>query len=98
MKNHEDKYLEAKHKVKRIKDFYVHLTTFLILNAVFVAYNYYENNWSYPWFLWITFGWGIGVIFDYLKAFERNPLFNKKWEERKISEYMEKEKQRQNWE
>lgn len=98
MKNHEDKYLEAKQKVGRIKCFYIHLITFLIFNAIFATFNYYENSWSYAWFLWITFGWGIAVISDYLKAFERNPLFNKKWEERKINEYMAKEVKRQNWE
>ncbi|HEA29272.1 MAG TPA: 2TM domain-containing protein [Leeuwenhoekiella sp.] len=98
MKNSEEKYLEAKRKVEKIKAFYGHLTVFLIINLLLAALNYYDNNWRSPWFLWVTLGWGIGLVFDYLKAFEKNPLFNKKWEERKINEYMEKEEQRQNWE
>ncbi|WP_031425964.1 2TM domain-containing protein [Flavimarina sp. Hel_I_48] len=98
MKNTEEKYLEAKHKVEKIKAFYIHLSTYIIINAVLIIYNYYENNWAYPFFLWITFGWGIGVFFDYLKAFEKNPMFNRKWEERKIKQYMAKDEERQHWE
>ncbi len=54
----------------------------------------------YPWFLWVLFGWGIGLAFDYLKAFDKNPMFNKDWEERKINEYMNKDQQQdqQRWE
>ena len=36
---------------------------------------------------------GIGILFHTLKAFNKNPLFNKEWEDRKIKEFMEKEKQ-----
>ncbi len=98
MKNSEDNYLEAKQKVQKIKKFYSHLIVFLIVNLFLAGLNYYQNSWSYPWFLWVTAGWGIGIVFDYLSAFEINPVFNKKWEERRINEYMEKEEKRQHWE
>ncbi|MGB3773690.1 MAG: 2TM domain-containing protein [Leeuwenhoekiella sp.] len=98
MENLEDKYLEAKRQVELMKAFYIHLASFLIFNSALAFLNYYVDGWAYPWFLWVTVSWGIGLFFNYLKAFEKNPLFNKRWEERKINEYMEKEKQRQTWE
>jgi hypothetical protein len=59
--------------------------------------NYYSNQWENPWFLWVLGGWGIGLIFDALKAYQINPMFNKDWEERKIKSFM-KEEEKQKWE
>lgn len=77
MKNSEDNYLEAKQKVHKIKQFYAHLIVFLVINLFLAGLNYYQNSWSYPWFLWVTAGWGIGVVFDYLSAFQINPFSTK---------------------
>ena len=37
-------------------------------------------------------GWGIGVIFHGLEAYNYNPFLGYDWEERKIKEIMDKEK------
>ncbi|WBL21018.1 2TM domain-containing protein [Zunongwangia sp. HRR-M8] len=98
MQDSEEKYIEARKKVKKIKDFYTHLMVFIVVNLFLFGVNWYTIDLQYPWFLWVLFGWGIGLAFDYLKAFDKNPMFNKDWEERKINEYMNKEREQQRWE
>lgn len=93
----ENSYLKAKERVKELRDFYSHLFSYILVNILLAGVNYYSNQWEHPWFLWVTFGWGIGLFFDALRAFRLNPFYNKDWEQRKIKEYMEKEK-RQRWE
>ncbi|ADF52755.1 MAG: histidine kinase [Zunongwangia sp.] len=98
MKNSEEKYIEARRKVQKIKDFYTHLMVFIVVNLLLFGINWYTIDLSYPWFLWVFFGWGIGLAFDYLKAFDKNPMFSKDWEERKINEYMNEEHDQHRWE
>lgn len=97
MEKTNQKYLEAQKRVKELREFYNHLFTFIVINILLAGINYYTNEWAYPWFLWATFGWGIGLAFDAMKTFRLNPVFNKEWEERKIREYMEKDNQKR-WE
>ena len=87
----ETKYLRAKERVDKMRKFYSSLTSYIIVIAGLGALNYYLNEWSYMWFLWAAFGWGIGLIFQAIKAFSLNPFFGKDWEERKIKEYMDKD-------
>jgi hypothetical protein len=37
-------------------------------------------------------GWGIGVLFHGMKAFNYSPFLGKDWEERKLKEFMDQEK------
>ena len=87
----EDKYFLAKKKVGDIKGFYGNLASYVFVNAILIFVNLYTSP-EYLWFLWCIMGWGIGVIFHGLKVFGISPFFNKEWEERKIKELMEKEK------
>ncbi len=87
----ENKYLRAKERVAEMKKFYSSLLFYIIFIGFLAALNYYTNNWSYMWFLWAAFGWGIGLIFQAIKAFNWTPFMNRNWEERKIREFMEKE-------
>ena len=64
---------------------------YVIFIGFLAALNYYTNGWSYMWFLWAAFGWGIAVVFQAIKAFNWMPYMNKDWEERKIKEFMEEE-------
>ena len=98
MENQKDKrYLKAKERVKEIKVFYGHLTIFIIVNLFLLTINYLTDGLRYPWFLWVTVSWGIGMLFSALRTFRINPFYSEDWEERKIKEYMEKEKT-QRWE
>ncbi len=93
----ENKYFRAKEKVDRIKKFYVSLITYLLVIPLLAGVNYYTNEWHYAWFLWVAFGWGIGLIFQGIKAFGYNPFFGRDWEERKIKEFMNEEKNDNRW-
>lgn len=89
----ENKYLRAKEQVAEIKKFYTSLLFYIIFICFLGALNYYTNGWSYMWFLWAAFGWGIGLVFQAAKAYKWTPFMNKDWEERKIKELMDEEEQ-----
>lgn len=95
--NNESKYIRAKERVDELKKFYSNLTSYTFVIAGLAALNYYVNQWSYMWFLWAAFGWGIGLVFHAIGTFQLNPFFGKNWEERKIQEYMDKDENRTKW-
>jgi hypothetical protein len=92
--NDEDKYYLAKKKVENIKGFYGNLTSFILVNAILIFINLYTSP-GHLWFYWPLMWWGFGVIFHGLKVFEVFPVMGKDWEEKKIKELMEKEKEGQ---
>ncbi|MDJ0646257.1 MAG: 2TM domain-containing protein [Flavobacteriaceae bacterium] len=87
----ENKYIRAKERVEELKKFYASLFWYIVVNAFLAWLNYYTNGWTYMWFLWVVFGWGIGLVFQAISAFRLSPFMNKDWEERKIREFMEEE-------
>ncbi|MCB4799533.1 2TM domain-containing protein [Neotamlana laminarinivorans] len=93
----EEAYLRAKEKVKKIVGFYWHLAVFIVVNA-FIIFTIVVNGGSLWHFgTWATpLFWGIGLLFHFLGVFGVTFLFGKDWEERKIREFMEKDKN--NWE
>jgi hypothetical protein len=95
--NREDKYFRAKERVEALKKFYGSLLSYVIFITLLGALNYWIDEWRYPWFLWAAFGWGIGLVFQAVKAFDFNPFFGKDWENRKIKELMEKEEDQKRW-
>ena len=98
--NEQKRYEYAKNRVEDLKKFYNNLISYIVIISFLAGINYYQNEWRYAWFLWVTFGWGIGIIFHAIKAYRINPVFNKEWEERKIRKYMEEEQDnnKQLWE
>lgn len=93
----ESKYIRAKERVDELRKFYGNLTSYVLVIAGLAAVNYWSNGFSYMWFLWAAFGWGIGLFFHAINTFRINPFFGKGWEERKIKELMDKEKNEQKW-
>ena len=55
----ENKYLRAKERVDELKKFYGNLTSYVLVITGLAILNYYTNGWSYMWFLWAAFGWGL---------------------------------------
>ncbi|AWK07154.1 histidine kinase [Flavobacterium crocinum] len=92
-----DRYYNAQKKVKEIREFYDHLTVFVLVNPIVIVVNLMTSP-GYLWFLWCLMGWGMAIILHGLKVFSFPPFFNKKWEEKKIREIMEKEQNRKTWE
>lgn len=93
----ENKYIRAKERVEELKKFYSHLTSYVLVIVGLAALNYWTDGWRYMWFLWVAFGWGIGLIAHAIKTFNLNPFFSKDWEKRKIKEYMEKQEEQEKW-
>ena len=93
----ENKYFRAKERVEQVKKFYMGLLSYIFFILFLAAINYWTNEWSYPWFLWAAFGWGIGLMFHAIKVFGLNPFFGRNWEERKIKEFMNEDENKNRW-
>ena len=95
--NEEQRYHEAKKRVDAIKGFYGNLTSYIVLNIFFFVLNMLTSP-KHLWFYWPLLGWGIGVIFHGMKVFNYSPFLGKNWEERKLKEFLEEEKKKeQKW-
>ena len=73
----------AKKRVKAQKEFYRHLTSYLVMGVFFFLLNAVTSfgNW---WFYWPMLGWGIGILFHYFDVFGLPGVgeISKEWEER----------------
>ncbi len=97
----QERYLRAQKRVKDIKGFYWHLFWYLVVNifltfggtiAHFVRTGELDfGNWHFGMFA-VWFFWGIGLAAHWLNVFGKNIVFSRDWEERKIKEYMDKDK------
>lgn len=98
--------IKAESRVKELKKFYDHIAAYLIINFVFTLIsNYYDivvhiygdfrisNKITtqgfdyYP--LWII--WGVFLAMDAFRIFGFVKLFGRKWEEKKLKEFINKE-------
>jgi hypothetical protein len=89
-----DAYQKAKQQVADIRGFYIHFSIYIIVNIFFLVVNLKYSP-HHLWFFWPTMGWGIGLLFHGLSVFSFTSSWGKSWEERKIREFIEKEKQQQ---
>ena len=85
----EKRYANAKERVKNIKDFYSNLMAYCIVIPFLWWLNFRTTD--FLWAFFPTLGWGFGLTAHGLAAFGYNPLWGKRWEERKIKELMEKD-------
>ncbi len=88
----EQQYLKAQKRIKDIKGFYSHLIVmvFLLPFIVFINLKFIPR---YQWFWWALFGNLFGLFFHWLGVFGFENLgLGKKWEEKKIQEYINKDK------
>ncbi len=94
----EEKYNRAKKKVKQVKDFYNHLTVYIVINTLLILMHMglFQNGIfdldvpTWPMFTTPLF-WGIGLLFHGLYVFQDGITFFRKWEERKLKEFMDEE-------
>ena len=95
----EDAYLRAERKLKKIKGFYWHAFWYVVVNIfliTMVIINQKDGNiWHFGTFSTPVF-WGIGLGFHALGVFGKNIFFSRQWEERKMQEFIDKDKKR--WE
>ena len=97
IESNEAKYLRAKERISEVKTFYAKLLRSAVFIAFLGALNYYTNEWRYMWFLWAVLGIGISLVFKAIKLFGMNPFLGRDWEERKIREFMDEDKNQKRW-
>lgn len=87
----DEKYKEAKKRVKELKDFYKNLLTYVGVNILLITINLITSP-GRLWFYWVTIFWGIAILLHASKIFIlKGKFLGKEWEERKIKEIMGKE-------
>lgn len=91
-----EEYYAAYKRVKRIKGFYTHLIVYVLVNSYLVVDQCFDDNSFESLFQLHTYStpffWGIGLLAHGMSVFGRELFFGNNWEERKIREIMNKDK------
>ncbi|WP_294821638.1 2TM domain-containing protein [uncultured Flavobacterium sp.] len=87
----ENSYLKAQKKVEDIKGFYGNLMSYVIVISGLAVLNLVTSA-AHLWFLYPAIGWGIGVVIHFCTVFNYIPFLGRDWEERKLNELMERER------
>lgn len=94
--NEQIQYENALKRVKKVKGFYSHLIVYIVINIMIIIVNIRGLDKGESYFqlenFFTAFFWGIGLLTHGLSVFLPNIVLGKNWEERKIKELMEKEK------
>lgn len=89
-------YHEALKKVKRLKGFYTHAIVYVVVNLMIVVVNIQNLEPGESYFklenFFTAFFWGIGLLAHALSVFLPGMILGSDWEERKIKEIMDKDK------
>lgn len=91
----EEAFLRAKKRVEAISGFYWHLASYVVVNVFLILLIGLNSNSGFRGFgtYATAFFWGIGLIFHFIGVFGFNFFLGKNWEQRKIDEFMEKERE-----
>jgi len=96
----QEAYEKARKRVGQIKGFYWHLLSYIVINMVILIMISRTVDSAYFWTFNVfstVFYWGIGIFFHFMGVFGKNVFLGKKWEDKKVQEYIDKE-EKQNWE
>ncbi|MDR6488154.1 hypothetical protein J2799_002665 [Chryseobacterium vietnamense] len=90
-------YQRARRQVERLRGFYGHVFAYIAVNALIVVYNCLhlnpgESYFQFKNFFTATF-WGIGLAAHAITVFLPRVNFIRKWEDKKIKELMDKQKE-----
>jgi signal transduction histidine kinase len=86
-------YEEARRNVRALRGFYIHLTLYVVVNTILVLWNVFGAS-HRPWSGAPLLGWGLGLTAHGVLVWSRVGLLGRRWEERKIAEYMAREQVR----
>ena len=89
--NDQERYERAKERVDILRGFYVHAMVYVIVNLGLAAYNLATSP-DRIWFIYVLFGWGIGLVAHGAYALGSGRFLGEVWQERKIREEMDREK------
>ncbi len=83
----------ARQHVSRLKSFYQQVSTYLIINVVLIIINLLVDPHEL-WFYWVLIFWGIGIALQAVRLFGPGKKFDKDWEDKKVKEYLEKDRRK----
>jgi hypothetical protein len=87
-------YERAKRRVDMLKAFYLHLLVYIsVMLGLLLIDIFSGEGW---WFYWPMIGWGIAVAVHGAVVLVTGGQFGRDWEERKIHEYMERDRRPDN--
>jgi hypothetical protein len=83
---------QARRHVAALRGFYIHATVYCgVIGLLFVINFLTGRPW---WFVWPAIGWGIGLAFHAFGVYGKDTLFGREWEERKVREYLDQQRNR----
>ena len=82
---------QAKERVFKLKSFYGNLISYCTVIPILIIINLNTSR-NFQWFWFPMLGWGMGLIFHALEAFQ----IGKTWEEKKINQILNKNKNKNN--
>jgi len=96
------KLRRARKRVEELKGFQSHLSIYLIVNTSITIYKVIKSTMGLEEFLdfglfAVWFFWGLGLLYHASEVYSFNPFFGKGWEERKIKEFMNEDKEQNRW-
>lgn len=85
-------YRQAERRVRAKLGFYWHLAAYVLVNGLLIVIYLITGPvpgfYSYPWFIWPMFGWGIGLLFHFLGTFVFGNVSSEENRRRMIEEEM----------
>jgi uncharacterized membrane protein (DUF485 family) len=96
-KDQDNRFINAKNKVQKIKIFYLHLVLYFIVVAL-ISYNFYIIEGPYTSIITglnvsVLVLWTVFISIHAWSVFKGRLFFTKRWEDRKTEEFLkEKEK------
>jgi hypothetical protein len=84
-----EEFERAQKRVRRRRDFYVHLAVYVVIMSGLVLLNWAIS----PTFWWVVFpaiGWGVGLAAHGVSVLFEDNLFGPEWEARKTRELLER--------
>jgi hypothetical protein len=85
-------YLRAKERLEKLKGFYGNLASYCTVIPILIFINLTTNSNGFQWFWFPMLGWGLGLTFHAFETFG----YGKTWEEKKIQEILNKQKNTNN--
>ena len=79
----------ARQRARQLRHFYISLATYIVINVFLFIVDAVTSPGDW-WFFWVTFGWGIGMLFYAYSVFIQNKdgVFGQQWEDRKTQEIL----------
>jgi transcriptional regulator with XRE-family HTH domain len=70
-------------QVRKLRGFYVHAMQYALIVPTLAVVNLLTSP-HYFWFLWVAFGWGIGLMSHAMAVFHFLPFLGADWEKREV--------------